>query len=248
MSGNDLTGYLQFYNLYKKMEYFQFTPLQRNNVMLHYHQEVRDMEELISKKDLLTEMEISYGQLYRWKRKKLIPEDWFMKKSTYTGQETFFPRDKILDRIDQIINMKDGSSLDDLADKFSSDMPEAMIRRREELLHLQILSKEIINLYEEIFKGKEEYNFEDILYMYISEDLLKQGHLSIEDMSRILRMLSDNYESIKDKDPSLSVYRKFGVSVSLLHRNGEIFYSDQAPIVDNYSIRSAVEKLKLKII
>jgi len=206
------------------------------------------MEELISKKDLLTEMDISYGQLYRWKRKKLIPEDWFMKKSTYTGQETFFPKSKILDRIDQIINMKDGSSLDDLADKFSSDMPEAMIRRREELLHIQILSKEIINLYEEIFKGKEEYNFEDILYMYISEDLLKQGHLSIEDMSRILRMLSDNYESIKDKDPSLSVYRKFGVSVSLLHRNGEIFYSDQAPIVENYSIRSAVEKLKLKII
>jgi hypothetical protein len=206
------------------------------------------MEELISKKDLLTEMNISYGQLYRWKRKKLIPEDWFMKKSTYTGQETFFPKGKILDRIDQIINMKDGSSLDDLADKFSSNMPEAMIRRREELLHLQILSKEIINLYEEIFKGKEEYNFEDILYMYISEDLLRQGHLSIEDMSRILRMLSDNYESIKDKDPSLSVYRKFGVSVSLLHRNGEIFYSDQAPIVDNYSIRSAVEKLKLKII
>ncbi|MBO1264719.1 DUF4004 family protein [Proteiniclasticum sp. SCR006] len=206
------------------------------------------MEELISKKDLLVEMSISYGQLYRWKRKKLIPEEWFMKKSTYTGQETFFPREKIMDRIHQILNMKDGASLDDLADKFSSDIPESMVRRREELLSLQILSKEIINLYEEIFKGKEEYSFEDILYMYISEDLLNQGHLSIEDMSRILRMLSDNYETIKDKDPSLSVYRKFGVSVSLLHKNGEIFYSDQTPIVDNYSIRSAVEKLKLKII
>lgn len=206
------------------------------------------MEELISKKDLLVEMDISYGQLYRWKRKKLIPEEWFMKKSTYTGQETFFPREKIMDRIHQILSMKDGASLDDLADKFSSDIPESMVRRREELLSLQILSKEIINLYEEIFKGKEEYSFEDILYMYISEDLLNQGHLSIEDMSRILRMLSDNYETIKDKDPSLSVYRKFGVSVSLLHKNGEIFYSDQTPIVDNYSIRSAVEKLKLKII
>ncbi len=206
------------------------------------------MEELISKKDLLIEMKISYGQLYRWKRKKLIPEEWFMKKSTYTGQETFFPKDKILDRIDQIINMKDGTSLDDLADKFSSDIPETMIRKREELLHLDILSKDIINLYEEIFKGKEEYSFEDILYMYISEDLLNQGHLSIEDMSRILRMLSENYNSIKDKDPSLSVYRKFGVSVSLLHKNGEIFYSDQVPIVENYSIRSAVEILKLKII
>ncbi len=206
------------------------------------------MEELISKKDLLIETNISYGQLYRWKRKKLIPEDWFMKKSTYTGHETFFPREKILERIEQILNMKDGASLDDLADKFSSDIPEEMVRRKDELLNHQILSKEIISLYEEIFKGKEEYNFQDILYMYISEDLLNQGQLSIEDMSRILRMLSDNYESIKDKDPSLSVYRKFGVSISLLHKNDEIFYSDQMPIVNNYSIRSAVEKLKMKLI
>jgi len=66
--------------------------------MLHYTQEVREMEDLISKKDLLTEMDISYGQLYRWKRKKLIPEEWFMKKSTYTGHETFFPRERILER------------------------------------------------------------------------------------------------------------------------------------------------------
>lgn len=206
------------------------------------------MEELISKKDLLIETNISYGQLYRWKRKKLIPEDWFMKKSTYTGHETFFPREKIMERIEQILNMKDGASLDDLADKFSSDIPEEMVRRKEDLLNHQILSKEIVSLYEEIFKGKEEYNFQDILYMYISEDLLNQGQLSIEDMSRILRMLSDNYESIKDKDPSLSVYRKFGVSISLLHKSDEIFYSDQMPIVNNYSIRSAVEKLKMKLI
>lgn len=206
------------------------------------------MEELISKKDLLVETNISYGQLYRWKRKKLIPEDWFMKKSTFTGHETFFPKEKILERISQILNMKEGASLDDLADKFSSDIPEEMARRKEDLLSLSILSKEIISLYEEIFKGKEEYSFEDILYMYISEDLLNKGNLSIEDMSRILRMLSDNYEAIKDKDPSLSVYRKFGVSISLLHKSGEIFFSDQAPIVDNYSIRSAVENLKMKIV
>ena len=47
-------------------------------------------EELISKKELLELTGISYGQLYRWKRKGLIPEDWFIRKSTYTGQETFF--------------------------------------------------------------------------------------------------------------------------------------------------------------
>ena len=53
-------------------------------------------EKLISKKDLLELTGISYGQLYRWKRKKIIPEEWFIKKSVSTGQETFFPMEKIL--------------------------------------------------------------------------------------------------------------------------------------------------------
>jgi len=206
------------------------------------------MEELISKKDLLIETNISYGQLYRWKRKKLIPEEWFMKKSTYTGHETFFPREKILERVHQILNMKEGASLDDLADKFSSDLPEELERKKEELLSLGVLSREILSLYEEIFKGKEIYNFQDILYMYISEELLSKGDLSVEDLSRILKMLSEHYEVIKDKDPALTVYRRFGVTTALLHKAGEIFVADQVPLVKDYSIRNALEKLKLKLI
>lgn len=50
--------------------------------------------DLISKKELLDLADISYGQLYRWKRKALIPEDWFIRKSTFTGQETFSRRIK----------------------------------------------------------------------------------------------------------------------------------------------------------
>ena len=52
--------------------------------------------ELISKKQLLSKTGISYGQLYRWKRERLIPEEWFMKQSSYTGQETFFPKRNVL--------------------------------------------------------------------------------------------------------------------------------------------------------
>ncbi|WP_453595920.1 DUF4004 family protein, partial [Streptomyces sp. NPDC054865] len=49
--------------------------------------------------NIVTVLSISYGQLYRWKRKNLIPEEWFIRKSTFTGQETFFPREEILKRI-----------------------------------------------------------------------------------------------------------------------------------------------------
>ncbi len=75
-------------------------------------------EDLISKKELLDLTGISYGQLYRWKRKNLIPEQWFIRKSSFTGQETYFPREKILQRIDRILGMKDDLSLDALADVF----------------------------------------------------------------------------------------------------------------------------------
>jgi len=75
-----------------------------------------DEESLIAKKEVLRQTGISYGQLYRWKRKGLIPEAWFVRRSTFTGQETFFPRDKILERIERIKAMKDTHPLDDLAD------------------------------------------------------------------------------------------------------------------------------------
>lgn len=76
-------------------------------------------EQLISKKDVLDQMGISYGQLYRWKRKGLIPEAWFIRRSTFTGQETFFPTEKIVERIRQIKDMKGDHALDDLAEVIS---------------------------------------------------------------------------------------------------------------------------------
>jgi len=58
-----------------------------NNVMCRKEGTMED-DKLISKKAVLEEMGISYGQLYRWKRKGLIPEAWFVRRSTFTGQET----------------------------------------------------------------------------------------------------------------------------------------------------------------
>ena len=72
-------------------------------------------ENLISKKELLQRYGISYGALYRWKRKGLIPEEWFIKKSTVTGQETFFDEKTVCERIELIIAQKGDTALDDLA-------------------------------------------------------------------------------------------------------------------------------------
>ncbi|MCF2652130.1 DUF4004 family protein [Anaeromassilibacillus senegalensis] len=83
--------------------------------------------DLISKKELLELTGISYGQLYRWKRERLIPEEWFIKRASFTGQETFFPRSQILPRVQAILNNKDKYSLTELSKMLSPDTAPALI-------------------------------------------------------------------------------------------------------------------------
>ena len=78
-------------------------------------------QEFISKKELLELYDISYGALYQWKRHGLIPDGWFIKKSTVTGHETFFPRKLICERIEIIKKQKDDVSLKELAKLFSRE-------------------------------------------------------------------------------------------------------------------------------
>ena len=84
-------------------------------------------QNLISKKELLERYGISYGALYRYKRKGLIPEEWFIKKATVTGQETFFPRAQICDRMELILEQKDDVTLDELAGKLNRDAKEQAV-------------------------------------------------------------------------------------------------------------------------
>ena len=85
----------------------------------------------ISKKDLLKETGISYGQLYRWKREGLIPESWFVKRPSPTGQETYFPKERILNRIRAIQQMKDTYSLEELAKMLTPEVSNRMFTEED---------------------------------------------------------------------------------------------------------------------
>ncbi len=84
-------------------------------------------ENLISKKELLERYGMSYGALYRWKRKGLIPEDWFIRKATATGQETFFPKNLITERVELILSGKNELELDELARKLRGEEKESWV-------------------------------------------------------------------------------------------------------------------------
>lgn len=139
---------------------------------------------LISKKDLLAITGISYGQLYRWKRERLIPEEWFIKQSAYTGQETFFPREQILSRIKSILDLKDDYSLEELANILSPESSLATIDISA-LADVTEIQRELLEIMPEAF-GKDKFEFLEIaLTAAVSQAAVKLG-MSLEQMKELL--------------------------------------------------------------
>ncbi|HBG7285593.1 YhbD family protein [Clostridioides difficile] len=169
------------------------------------------MEELISKKDLLSKTNISYGQLYRWKRKNIIPEEWFIKKSAFTGQETFFPRDKILERIELILSMKEETSLDDIANMFM----KKDINKEFDIDF--ILSKEVIcnytkEIFQNLYKKEQSIGKKELLILSIIEKFLVKSIITFEELKLIVNIIEENFVSIYNENGKIYLFRKFGVS------------------------------------
>ncbi|AWH78545.1 YhbD family protein [Clostridioides difficile] len=168
------------------------------------------MEELISKKDLLSKTNISYGQLYRWKRKNIIPEEWFIKKSAFTGQETFFPRDKILERIELILSMKEETSLDDIANMFM----KKDINKEFDIDF--ILSKEVIcnytkEIFQNLYKKEQSIGKKELLILSIIEKFLVKSTITFEELKLIVNIIEENFMSIYNENGKIYLFRKFGV-------------------------------------
>lgn len=204
-------------------------------------------DDLISKKELLDLTGISYGQLYRWKRKNLIPEEWFIRKSSYTGQETFFPKQQILPRIDKIIHMKEGLSLDELADVFSPTLGEVEMSAQQ-LIDRNIVSLASLELLTEASREQSLYGLEQIMMLYVLEKLLMSGDITRQEGSLLIEVMSDHYYRFRDRASELLLIRKMGVPTFMLVGAGAELYFDQGvKVVLRITLATFMEELKLKL-
>lgn len=196
----------------------------------------------ISKKELLELTQITYGQLYRWKRKQLIPEEWFVKKSSFTGQETYFPREKILERIDKILNLKDDFSLDELADTFSV-VPKDLEIFLHQLISHQLVSERVIENYKLMFT--EPLSFADALGLMVCEEQLELGLINLEEGKELIQFLKRETENLPEKAFELKYFRKHGVGFWVLVESGQhVVFDEGARRIINLSVQKYMEKIK----
>jgi hypothetical protein len=204
--------------------------------------------ELISKKELLQTAGISYGQLYRWKRKGLIPEDWFVRKSTFTGQETFFPREKMLARIDKIMNMKsEDVSLDDIADAVAPNLAEVSMTIAE-VRERGLVSPEALELFSAVCDCDQPLVFGEVVSLSALDQLLKTGDVSLEEGKIVLEALETNLPAFEGAEADLIFVRRMGMSTSLLvSSSAEVRFEPTTRVITRLSLAECAESLSAKI-
>ena len=219
-------------------------------------------ENLISKKDVLTQMGISYGQLYRWKRKGLIPEKWFVRKSTFTGQETFFPKDRIIERIEQIIRMKEDHALDDLARVIHQTIGESIQVAPDSLSRLGWVDDELAELCgRHDTDSQTDVTANTLLCLAVIHRLRQQQLVTPEELLLVQRTLDkaretdDGFIDRLAREPVfLYVLRKrltaAGISAQIslaMAANESTLFDPEIEVVDSVDLAGILNRLKLEL-
>ncbi|MFA6694177.1 MAG: DUF4004 family protein [Bacillota bacterium] len=200
---------------------------------------------LISKKDLLKETGISYGQLYRWKREGLIPEEWFIKQSSYTGQETFFPKTQMLNRIRAIQRLKDQYSLEELAKMLSPEISERVFSERD-LAIIEEIDDRLIKIFFKVFK-KRIFSFIEVLFLTALSIFYIKHNLKIVDVENLCLGMKDYLEDIKQTD-YLCLLLKFDATffAVIQDEKSPVYIDQRIQTVDKIRLNDISSRMKIK--
>ena len=206
------------------------------------------MEELISKKELLDLTNISYGQLYRWKRMNIIPESWFIKKSSPTGQETFFRRDKILERIQLILSMKDGTSLEEIAALFNKEEGETIFDI-ELIMAKEIVSPATKEIFNSLYGDINEVEKKELIILAVIEKYLLKSMITLDEIKMLGTMLSEAFDKLYKEESKLLLFRKFGISFIVgCHNQDEVIVDSSAVKIIEMDLIKEVSEMSVKLV
>ena len=199
----------------------------------------------ISKKDLLKETGISYGQLYRWKREGIIPEEWFIKQSAFTGQETVFPKRQIINRIKAIQELKNKYTLEELAKILSPEIAERYFTT-DDLEIIEEIQKNLIPAFVQGF-DKNSFTFIEVLIMIAISELKTNTDISLGQIIEMVEGLKDYLAQIKSTGFILIVFdRSNDYYGTLYEEQAQVFIDSRLKIIRRIHLNEISNKLKLK--
>ena len=199
----------------------------------------------ISKKDLLKTTGNSYGQLYRWKREGLIPEEWFVKRSSPTGQETYFPQEKILKRIHAIQQLKASYSLEELARILTPEVSNRLFCE-EDLEHFDELDIDVAADFMDAM-SKDSFVFLEVLVMIALSQAMVDSAITEEERTHAVSFLSKRMSELHSADYVLELLQAQGHLYVLLKKEGsEVYLDDGLVAIRSIHLNELSNAIKLK--
>lgn len=195
----------------------------------------------ITKKELLEQTGISYGQLYRWKREGLIPEEWFMKRASKTGQETLLPREKVMERIAFIQKNKASRSLDELAGMLS-------LQAEEKEFNKELLGR-MSEIHPEVAKAVKdgEYSRAEVAFLAIVSEIYTKYRITKAEVNGLLAGCADYFTDLKQGRHVFLVYKAYGRIFGLVASEGfEPLADKRITLVETYQIEETASRLAIK--
>jgi len=193
-------------------------------------------EEYITKIELLKICEISYGQLYRWKREELIPEQWFIKRSSYTGQETVFPKDLIIERIDLIQKLKSTMSHDEISQVLLGKSNDSLL---ENFSSLEEVDEQVINLFDQ-----KNISYHSATIIIALSDIKQSHNLDIAYMKESIT----NWNKVKIPNDSMfldAILLEDRLYINFRAENCEVYYDEYKEVI-RVNLNDIKQNLKLK--
>ncbi len=172
----------------------------------------------------------------------------FVRKSTFTGQETFFPRDKVLARVERILALKDGdASLDDIAEAVSPDLGGISLSLAE-VAERGVASDAAIGVFRAAHPDATALVFGELASLYVVDRLLGTGDVSLEEARSVLGTLEEQFGAFEGSDADLVCVRKMGVSVcGLVTSSAELRLESAARLVARVNLQESVEALGARL-
>lgn len=118
----------------------------------------------------------------------MIPESWFVKRSVPTGQETYLPREMILNRIDFILKYKDKHPLSVLHQLLSPDS-ESRHYKTTTLIHIPGTLRPIMQISN--ITGARDFNHGQALCAMIAANILSICDMTDEQLRSVIKALLD---------------------------------------------------------
>lgn len=199
----------------------------------------------ISKKELLKETGISYGQLYRWKREGLIPDAWFEKRSSFTGQETYFPREAVLKRIMIIQELKDHYSLEELATLLSPEN-SAFMFGREDLAKITEIQEDVAVCFMDCLQ-KDTFTYYEMIIMIAFTKCIEQEGLSLEEIKALVLPLKSMPINMQRRNQIMIMVKANDVHyIIMLQENTNFYIDDRLQVRKKIHLDEISDNMKLK--